>query len=50
MDLDICTDLAELFDSDITDMSQLDAADFKDRAYEIWSLVVRARKYVRHSS
>ena len=37
--------VANLFDEDITDMSQLDAADFKDKAGDIWSLVEEARKF-----
>jgi hypothetical protein len=35
--------LARLFPENITEMSQLDASDFKDNAGKIWDLVVEAR-------
>jgi len=38
------SEVAELFGPEITDMSQLDAADFKDKARNTWYLVQQARK------
>ena len=40
---EILRDLASLFDG-VDDMADLDAADFKDNAGEIFSLVIRARE------
>jgi hypothetical protein len=39
----LISDLANLFDESIEGMSQLDAADFKDKAGKTWALVERAR-------
>jgi hypothetical protein len=36
--------VANLFPSDVKNMEQLDAADFKDRAGKIWDLVEMARR------
>jgi hypothetical protein len=43
---DIVIQLANLFPVNVTDMDQLDAADFKDRAGEIWDLFQKARVIV----
>ena len=46
---DIIVDMAALF-GDVEDMSQMDAADFKDNAGEIWALRERAKNLVIENS
>jgi len=43
--LEILDDMGALF-GDVEDMGQMDAADFKDNAGEIWDLRQRAKKFV----
>jgi hypothetical protein len=46
---DILEDLAALF-GDASDMSEMDAADFKDNAGEIWDIRQRAKKLIEEMS
>jgi len=46
---DLIVRLSELF-GDAEDMSELDAADFKDNAFEIWGLREQAREIVEANS
>ena len=43
--LEILDDMGALF-GDVEDMGQMDAADFKDNAGEIWNLRQRAKEFV----
>jgi hypothetical protein len=47
--LEFIHEVAVLFDADIEDMEDLDAADFKDKAGDTWDLVEKARELVNES-